>query len=88
MKIIKRSIDIEELVTEYKPDNSIFTEDTERFNKLSNIIFNHLEEWERRVILLYAECKSIRKVAKILDVSPSLVNVVVNKIRNKVKLYY
>lgn len=83
-KKIKKPIDINELMDEYKPDNSLFTNDTDRFNRLSNIIYNNLEEWERRVILIYAEYKSMRKVAKILNVSPSLVNITIQQIRNKI----
>lgn len=87
-KKIKKPIDINELMDEYKPSNHLFTEDTDRFNLLSNIIFGKLEEWQRRVILMYAEYGSMRKVAKLLNVSPSLVNITIQSIRKEILYYY
>lgn len=46
---------------------------------------NKIEETDKRILLLYAEYQSLRKVAKILNVSPSTVCNKVNEIRDKIK---
>ena len=77
-------IDIDKILEEYKPDNSLFTEEDENINKLKNIIYS-LTEPEKRIILLYAELGTFRKLGKELGVSTSSAYLKVLDIRNKIK---
>ena len=77
-------IDIDKILEEYKPDNSLFTEEDEDINKLKNIIYS-LTEPEKRIILLYAELGTFRKLGKELGVSTSSAYLKVLDIRNKIK---
>lgn len=77
-------IDIDKILEEYKPDNSLFTEEDEHINKLKNIIYS-LTEPEKRIILLYAELGTFRKLGKELGVSTSSAYLKVLDIRNKIK---
>lgn len=77
-------IDIDKILEEYKPDNSLFTEEDEHINKLKNIIYS-LTEPEKRIILLYAELGTFRKLGKELGVSTSSAYLKIKDIRNKIK---
>lgn len=77
-------IDIDKIIQDYKPDNSLFTEEDEKINKIKNIIYN-LTEPEKRIILMYAELGTLRKLGKELGVSTSSAYLKVLDIRNKIK---
>lgn len=77
-------LNFKRIFEEYKPDTDIFTKDDELIGKLKDIIFNRLSEIDRRVILLYAEMHSQRKVARLLGVSPSTVNILIRRIRKEI----
>lgn len=77
-------IDIDKILEEYKPDNSLFTEEDEYINKLKNIIYS-LTEPEKRIIIMYAELGTFRKLGKELGVSTSSAYLKVLDIRNKIK---
>lgn len=77
-------IDIDKILEEYKPDNSLFTEEDEDINKLKNIIYS-LTEPEKRIILLYSELGTFRKLGKELGVSASSAYLKIKDIRNKIK---
>lgn len=83
-RIIKQ-IDIEEVKDEYKPVFDIFTNEDEKVYRLKWIIANVLDETERRIILIYTDCQSQRKVAQMLGISTSLANIKINQIRKKIK---
>lgn len=74
-----------DLIQEYAPDNSIFSEDDAYMNKLKNIIFNELPEVDRRVLLIYSECSSMEETGRILHVSASTIYKRISKIRDKIK---
>lgn len=77
-------IDFEEIFKEYEIDDDIFCDESPKVKALKYVIFNDLSEIERRVILLYAEEQSQRKVAKLLGISPGSVNIVIKGIRKKI----
>lgn len=70
---------------DYEPNDDIMCEDDESMNKLKHIIFDRLPEVDKRVILLYAELQSQRKVAEKLGVSPSTAYILISRIRNEIK---
>ena len=65
-----KKIKITEIESEYEPDNTIF---------------NDLDVIERRIILLYAEEKSLRKTGKLLNISTSKCFQIIHTIREKIK---
>ena len=78
-------INIKNIEEEYKPDNSIFSEEGNLTHQIKNIIFNELSITERWILLLYAEEKSLRKTGKILNISTSTAFNVIHSIREKIK---
>ena len=79
---------MKELIEEYKPHFSIFSEEDNKTYMLKHILFNDLTDVERVLIVLYAELGSQRKVANKLNVSPATVNLTLNKVRTKIKTIY
>lgn len=85
MKRTMTTIDIEEILDDYRPnDDDIFNEDTEEMKKLKKIIYTNLDEVDRRVILLYAELGSLRKLGSILGVSASSAFLKIKTIKKKI----
>lgn len=76
---------INKIELEYLPDNSIWSEEDAKINSIKNRIFNRLDITDRRILILYAELNSLRKVSKILHVSPTTLLYRLNKIRNILK---
>ena len=77
-------ININEIIEDYRPDNDIFSQEDKRINQLKNIIYNNLDEVDRRIILIYAETGSLRKLGKELGVSPSTALFKIREIRKKI----
>ena len=85
MTKILRPLNIAEIEAEYQPDNSIFNTDEKQIHQIKTIIFNDLDIVERRIILLYADKKSMREVGKQLGISTSKTHQIITQIRNKIK---
>ena len=79
---------IDSLLDDYKPSNDIFDEDDERVAKLKRIIYNSLDEVDRRIIILYAELGSLRKLGKELGISTSSAWIRINTIKQKILNIY
>lgn len=79
---------IDSLLDDYKPSNDIFSEDDERVAKLKRIIYNSLDEVDRRIIILYAELGSLRKLGKELGISTSSAWIRINTIKQKILSLY
>ena len=77
-------INLSKILKDYEPDTDIFSEEPEVVSKLKDIIFHRLSEIDRRVIILYSELQSQRKVAKLLGVSASTVNILIRRIRKEI----
>lgn len=79
-------IDIYSIMEKYQPTDDPFAEeeDDTPSRRLKEIIFNNLDEVDRRVILLYAEVASLRKLSKIIGVSPTACHFRVRQIRKKI----
>lgn len=92
MKTIKQryeeaEMNIYQILDEYKPNDSIFDEDDDKIRKLKKIIYNNLDETERRIILEYAEIGNSRDCAKLFKVSPTTIYLRIKEIQNKIKSY-
>lgn len=78
-------MNIKQLYQDYLPVDDIFTEEPEKVRKVKYIIFNKLTEPNRRIILLYAELQSIRKVAQKLGISAASAWLRITEIKNEIK---
>lgn len=58
---------------EYRPDDGIFSDDDITIHRLKHIIYDDLNETERRILLAYVELGSIQKCAHLFKVSPSTI---------------
>lgn len=72
------------ILEDYKPDDSIFNEEPEITNQLKHIIYNDLDEVDRRCILLYCELGSLRKLGTELHVSASSAYLKIKSIKEKI----
>lgn len=81
----KHTVNIKDIFEEYKENQDIFNEEEDNIINLKRIIWNVLDETERRIILLYTEIGNMRDTAKELGVSTSTLCIYVNKIRQKIK---
>lgn len=79
---------IEEILEDYAPDNTIFSKETPEINKIKNIIYNDLDEVDRRIIILYAELGSLRALGKELGVSASSAWLKIKSIKQKITDIY
>lgn len=78
---MKTEIEIEEIEREYIPANG----DDDEMIKIKNTIYTQLPLNEKRMILLYAELGSYRKVAEFFECSPATICKCINSIKNKIK---
>lgn len=79
-------INIKEIMGEYMPcEEDLFSDDPYNLLKIKHIIFNILNESERRILILYAEFGSMRKVADITHLSLGTIHKYINGIRKKIK---
>lgn len=76
-------LNIKEILEDYQPSDDIFNDEDELVNKLKHIIYK-LNEVDKRIILMYAELKSLRKLGLELGISVSSAWIKVNEIRDKI----
>ena len=65
---------------EFRPD--IFDDDEERVRQVKMIITRKLSPVDRTLILLYADCQSLRKLGKRLGISHTICMKEIRRIRN------
>lgn len=76
--------DMKNIIEEYKPDDDIFNDEPEETNKLKHIIYEKLDEVDRRIILMYSELGSLRKLGNELGISVSSAFLKVKEIKDKI----
>lgn len=76
---------IYDVLSEYEPNDDIFDSDEIKIKSIKKIIFNSLDETERRIILSYAEIGNSRDCAKLFKVSPTTIYLKIKDIQNKIK---
>ena len=81
--------DFREIAPDYAPDpDALMNEEDDRVRRLKQVIADRLDPWERNVIILYADCGSLRQLGKRLGLSHSSVRRVVDDIKQKVLAAY
>ena len=71
-------------ISEIQNANLQVGEEDELINNLKHIIYLKLNEVDKRIILMYAELKSLRKLGMELGISVSSAWIKINEIRDKI----
>lgn len=82
------NISLKDIYEDYAEDTTIFNEEDDKVRKIKHIIFNELDEVDRRIILLYSEFESLRKLAAELKVSTTTAYYKVKEIKQKIMEKY
>ena len=77
-------LNIKEILEDYQPSDDIFNDEDELIDKLKHIIYLKLNEVDKRIILMYAELKSLRKLGMELGISVSSAWLKIKEIRDKI----
>lgn len=72
------------ILEDYAPDDDIFSEEDEDINRLKHIVYDELDEVDKRVLLMYAELGTLEKVGKELGVSRASSCLKIKEIRKKI----
>lgn len=72
------------IIDEYQPDDDIFSDEDDRTNKLKHIIYDYLDEVDRRCLLMYAELGSLRKLGNELGISASSAYIKIKAIKETI----
>ena len=77
---------LKDILTDYQINNDIFNDEEEITIQLKEIIWNNeiIDEVDRRIILMYADLGSLRKLGKELSVSGSAIHQRIKQIRKKI----
>lgn len=76
--------EMKEILEDYAPDDDIFSEEDEDINRLKHIVYDELDEVDKRVLLMYAELGTLEKVGKELGVSRASSCLKIKEIRKKI----
>lgn len=76
--------DYKSISEDYRFNADIFSEDMEKVAKLKYIIDNRLNRVDRTIILLYADCGSLRKLGKRMGLSHMTVQKEVKRIKKHI----
>lgn len=79
---MKRKINIDDLLTEYEIDYSMFTNMDDRLLSIYPKWFE-LNKADKTVIILYAEYRSYREVGRILGISHTTIQRFIKQIRER-----
>ena len=69
---------------DYRPSADIFSEEGERSAALKQIIEEKLTQVDRTLLLMYADCASLRKLGTRLGISHTLLGKEIRRIREQV----
>ena len=77
-------VDYKRIAADYAYDPTIFREDEGRVAALKYIINNRLDQVDRTIILLYADCQSFRKLGQRLGFSHMTIRREVRRIKSRI----
>ena len=80
--------DYKEIRKDFEIDDSIFNAETDKVRRIKEIVLNRLDQVERTLILLYADCGSLRDLGKRLGMSYGSVKRVLDPIKEKILTEY
>ncbi len=76
--------DYKEIAAEYRYDASIFSDEPQRTARVKWIVENRLTPVDRTLLLLYADCQSLRKLSERMHISHTLLGREIKRIRAQV----
>lgn len=77
-------MNLRELMETYRPREDLFSMEGARTRLLKEVIFSDLTEIERRIILLYAELGSQRRLGRLMGLSAATINKIIREIKEKI----
>ena len=80
--------DYKEIRQDYAFDPDIMNDEPERVARVKYIVNNRLNQVDRTLIILYADCQSYRKLGKRLGLSHTTVAVEINRIKAEICRMY
>lgn len=80
--------DYKEIRQDYAFDPDIMNDEPERVARVKYIVNNRLNQVDRTLIILYADCQSYRKLGKRLGLSHTTVAVEINRIKAEIRRIY
>lgn len=75
--------DLKKIMEDYAPSRDVFSEDTPRVKRLKSLV-SRLDEADRKIIILYAEVASYRKLGKLLGVSHFTIEKTIQGIKKQI----
>lgn len=83
---MQKPIDTKALISQYKPDNDIFSEESEKVRLTKEALWQ-LPDTDRLLICLYSEIQSLRKLGELLGVSRTTAYLQIKEIKEQIKKY-
>jgi TyrR family helix-turn-helix protein len=80
--------DYKEIRQDYAFDPDIMNDEPERVARVKYIVNNRLNQVDRTLIILYADCQSYRKLGKRLGLSHTTVAQEINRIKAEIRSIY
>lgn len=80
--------DYKEIRQDYAFDPDIMNDEPERGARVKYIVNNRLNQVDRTLIILYADCQSYRKLGKRLGLSHTTVAQEINRIKAEIRRIY
>lgn len=80
--------DYKEIRKDFEIDDSVFNAEPDKVRRIKEIVLNRLDQVERTLILLYADCGSLRDLGKRLGMSYGSVKRVLDPIKEKILTEY
>lgn len=80
--------DYKEIRQDYAFDPDIMNDEPERVARVKYIVNNRLNQVDRTLIILYADCQSYRKLGKRLGLSHTTVAQEINRIKAEIRRIY
>lgn len=80
--------DYKEIRQDYAFDPDIMNDEPERVARVKYIVNNRLNQVDRTLIILYADCQSYRKLGKRLGLSHTTVAQEINRIKADIRRIY
>ena len=78
------AVDYKRIAADYAYDGTIFNEDDARLSAVKYSINHRLDQVDRTIILLYADCQSFRKLGKRLGFSHMTIRKEVRRIKARI----
>lgn len=77
-----------DLRADFRLDDTIFNSEPDKVRRIKDIVLNRLNPVDRALILLYADCGSLRALGKRLDLSHSSVRTIIDRIKADILQQY